>query len=661
MLTGPAPIAELGKESNMSYLLLTAMVAAASVIALTCGAAEASQGWHQVEHKPVPDGCIPVSEPGSYAEPGKTYVLTRDISSPRSAIFLGKDVTLDLNGYTITYADGPYEHVPNYGFEEGLTGWDVSKAPSAKVEDTDKVKPFIGKKILRMSRGEEIVSQYVTLPESNRSYYAMCGVLDRSMSVRVSVEDESGRTVKVVSPRGERTQITCPQIGEPRLGGGFVFAWLHHIPAGKYRIRVKAGRDCLLDEIDIRPAMDVGVGIVGKVLPDASYRLIYNPRGIRQAAFADYLKPGTADEPADGIPKVSGKGTVTIRNGVIRTGTCGIRSWGIQATADDVKLVVDNVKFICEGINTHAINAYKARLTNCRFETNTPFIINRHRLIDSPVSLRNADGSEVAYCDFLGGQGNLYVKGRDILIHDNLFVNRQTVTNHYSVMLGGCDGVKIYRNRFEPEIGSGLTIYVSRNNEVYENTFKITAANGNCEYTNEVYSTNAIRITDYNTRSADRAGFGNKIHHNKFHIVGKYYGNYPGNVPITTALFCSVGGGDNQVYDNEVVVDHQALDSPAQACAFYLGGSRTAGEYYNNKITTNVAAFWLGTPYGDTSYADIHDNTIIKADGAPEDFKPFRMGWGRYVAKNIIFQDNKFVNCRFGIQATDKDHVYVRK
>ena len=48
-------------------------------------------------------------------------------------IFLGKDVTLDLNGYTVTFADGNYEHIPNYGFEDGLEHWDVSKAPGAKV------------------------------------------------------------------------------------------------------------------------------------------------------------------------------------------------------------------------------------------------------------------------------------------------------------------------------------------------------------------------------------------------------------------------------------------------------------------------------------------------------------------------------------------------
>jgi hypothetical protein len=632
-------------------------------VILMCFAEESSGGYQPVEHKELPPGAIPVDSPGVCDQAGKTYVLTRDIASPTTALFLAQNVTLDLNGHTISYADGDYEHVPNYGFEEGLKHWDFSLAPTAKTEDTDKVKPFIGRKILRLSKGEQIVSPYITLPLANRSYYAMCGVLDRRMKVVVSVEDESGQGMQVRAPYGRRSIRTCPQAGRTRLGGGFVFAWLHHLPAGKYRIRVTARTDALIDEVDIRPAMDVGVGIVGKVLPDASYRRIY--LGIEQAAFCDYLKEGTADQPTDGIPHVTGPGKITIRNGIIKSGFEGIRSWGVQCTAPDTTVILENVKIVASGINTQAVNVHKAKIANCRFEIDTPSIIQRHRLLDSPVSLREADGSEISHCEFIGGQGNLHLKGRDILVHDNLFVNRQTVTNHYSIMLGACEGVKIYRNRFEPEVGSGITVYVSRNNEIYENTFKIVAANGNCEYSHEDYSTNAIRITDYNTRDSNRAGGGNRIHDNKFQITGKFYTNYEGNVPIVTALFCSVGGGVNYIYGNEIVVDHQALDTPAQACAFYIGGSRIGGEYYDNEVTTNVPAFWIANPYGHAADVKVRKNTIVKSPDAPEDFTPFRFGYEGYrrgsVAKDIVFEGNKFVDCEFGIQSTDAEHTYTRK
>ena len=92
--------------------------------------------YKQPIHKTIPEGVIPVKGPGNYDKAGSTYMLQNDIAGEKSTVFLGKDVTLDLNGYTITYTDGNYGHVANYGFEEGLKGWDISKAPGAKVEST---------------------------------------------------------------------------------------------------------------------------------------------------------------------------------------------------------------------------------------------------------------------------------------------------------------------------------------------------------------------------------------------------------------------------------------------------------------------------------------------------------------------------------------------
>jgi hypothetical protein len=90
----------------------------------------------QPEHKSLSGNVSPVTKPGSYAAPRATYMLVNDISSPRSAIFPGKDVTLDLNAYTVTFADTVYEQIPNFSFEEGLKDWSISKAPTAKIENS---------------------------------------------------------------------------------------------------------------------------------------------------------------------------------------------------------------------------------------------------------------------------------------------------------------------------------------------------------------------------------------------------------------------------------------------------------------------------------------------------------------------------------------------
>ena len=188
--------------------LLTASMALAAVSA-------------RAEYKPVtpkrtlPAGAVAVAEPGNYDKAGTTYVLTRDISSPMTPIFLGKNVTLDLNGHTVTFADGKYERVPNSGFEDGLKHWDVSKAPGAKVMSTV-VRPMVGEKFLLLPAGQEVVSQYVSLPVANRSYYAMCAVSRargwEGRRATITVEDENGTPVTCRFTGGSKPRTSCPLV-----------------------------------------------------------------------------------------------------------------------------------------------------------------------------------------------------------------------------------------------------------------------------------------------------------------------------------------------------------------------------------------------------------------------------------------------------------------
>jgi hypothetical protein len=633
--------------------------------------------YRQSEHRPLEPGVVEIIGPGNYDKPGVTYMLTRDISSPGSAIFLGKDVVLDLNGYTIVFADGTYSHVPNYDFEEGVGGWDLSRAPGAKLESTDSVHIFIGKKILRLRAGDEIRSGYVQLPVAGRSYFAMCGLATREMRISLYVEDEKGNDVRceelaVLPPLnrfekgdldsdfdyGPSTKVGCPvENRRVRLGGGFVTAHLHGLPAGKYRVRVKAETDCLVDHIDIRPAMDAGIGLVEKTYPWAHTDYLYAGH---YCAFYDYTAQGSASEPVSTIPRVTGAGTVTIKNGVIRGAAVGVLSWGIQSTAQGVRVVLENVRIVSQGINANAVDVANAEITDCRFEIDTPFIINRH-VSEHAVVLRGLESSEVSSSEFIGGQGCMTVMGLKSLIHDNLFVNRQTVTNHYCVMARG-DSSKIYNNRFEPEIGSGVEIFRHKYIEIFNNTFRIEASPPTCEYGHEEYSTTAIRIADYDAEAGSPRGcIGNRVYSNKFHIIGRDFPQYPDYVPMAWAFFHSASAGDTYYYDNEIVVEHRDPGSKALAAAAYIGGAQNGGEWYNNRITTNVYAFWIGTWYGQADNADIHHNTIIKAPNAPDGFKPVRIGFsGRpdSRAQNIRFRSNVVEGAPWGIDASDQDHSY---
>jgi hypothetical protein len=354
-----------------------------------------------------------------------------------------------------------------------------------------------------------------------------------------------------------------------------------------------------------------------------------------------------------------GAGTVTIKNGVIKNGSHGVLSWGIQSTAGNVRIILDNVKFITSGINTVAVDVPHATIINCRFEVLSPFIINRHGSEFYAVDLRGLEASEVSFSEFYGGQGCLVFKGEHSIIHHNRFVNRQTVTNHYSVMAMG-DSSMIFENRFEPEIGSGLEIFRHKHIEIFNNLFRIKAAPPSCEY-HEHYSTNAIRVADYGAElESPRGCFGNRIYNNKFYITGKKFKQYPEFIPMASAFFFSTSAGENYIFGNQIHIEQEDPDTDAEAYAFYIGNSR-GGQFYNNRITSNVTPIWVACGYGSATGTMMAENQFIRSPTTVTDFKPVRMGWIERtdcLAKDIEFRSNEFEGLDFGIDATKQNHSY---
>lgn len=631
--------------------------------------------YKPVEHRATQPGEIAVTQPGNYGEPGRTYILQNDISSDRSAIFLGKDVTLDLNGYTIRYADGKYNHLPNSGFEEGLRGWDLSKAPGAKLMNTADVHVFVGDKLLSLQAGDEVRSEYIELPVANRSYIAMCGITGRhfhdslmkqdlrnEMKLSVYVEDEKGNTVKCLTQyRDTAMESAVVENRSPRLGGGFIFSHLNNLPAGKYRVRVKAVTDCLVDEIDLRPAFDVGIGIVDETFANGHNDHLYNSK---LTAFFDYTADAKKGLPVDGIPLVKGNGSVTIKNGVIENATTGAISWGVQSTADEVKVILSNVLVKTSGINSIAVDVPQATIVNSRFQVNNPFMINRHGSNFYAVDLRGTRASEVSFSEFFGGQGCLVFKGKHSDIHHNYFVNNQSVTNHYSIMAMG-DSSKIFDNRIEPERGSGIEIYTRKYIDIFNNVIRVQSSPPTCEYGREEYSANAIRIADYRALpGAANGAYGNRVYNNKIFVKAINFPEPKEYTPLAWAFFYSASGGDNDIFGNDIVIEHTAPGTKALSTAFFITGGTKGfgGNFYNNRITSNVPPIWIAGKYGGTFNTKIYNNTIIKAPGALADFAPFRMGFDDCkdcIAKNVVLTSNTIENDRFAINVEGKGHSYA--
>ena len=630
---------------NLAGVLAAFCLAFLSSAALAQEKAGRSDASAATVHRPLAPGAIAVTAPGNLDKPGATYQLMNDVTSETTALFLAKDVTLDLNGYTVTYAKGPYEHVLNTGFEEDFKGWDVTGAPGAKIEEVGGNWPFVGRKICHLPKGEEIVSSYVTLPIADRSYYAMVGMLTDEEKVTVSVEDEKGNAVTYEHRVGDKVYETCPITAASKLDGGVVYAHFRGKPAGKYRVRVKAGdHDLNIDRVDIRPSLDVGIAIAGAGWVYTNYNQV--AWGGHVPAFVDYMVPNTYNSMKPGVPGAKGNGRIVIRNGTIRGGFEGIHTWGIQSAGAGGIVELENLVMISSGVNANQVSVPAAVIRNCRFETDTEFIIERHNLVNYPVALTAADGSEVANCEFIGGQGNLYVnapKGDGVKVHDNLFVNRQRMTNHYALSLSGSRAVEAFNNRFEPEIGCDIEIFRSKDCNVHHNLIVVNACEPSCNVYRGAGTITGVRITDYNAKRDDPRGcWGNKVHDNVFRVTGKSTGR-------ACAIFYSTGAGKNEVINNEMTIDHKDPKSDALATGFYVGAADFGGEFRGNRITTNVPAFWIAGGYGDAANVLIAGNTFTRGPNAPEGFEFIRIGYWKLVAQNVEFRSNACEGAPFGI------------
>jgi hypothetical protein len=186
---------------------------------------------------------------------------------------------------------------------------------------------------------------------------------------------------------------------------------------------------------------------------------------------------------------------------------------------------------------------------------------------------------------------------------------------------------------------------------VYDNVFKIASAPPNNEYSGSDYSTNAIRISDYNApEGSDRGCIDNRVYRNRIEITGKAYPEARKQyMPMAYGVFMSVGAGQNYIYDNEMVVmDDLTRKDDGETYAFYVGGSKNGGVYHGNKVTSNRPFFWISNRYGDGDNVLIYENTFTKAQGA-SDFAPIRLGWYKSDADNIGWYSNKLQGLNFKV------------
>jgi len=81
--------------------------------------------------------CIEVDDCGDLNQANTYYLLNQSVRSDTDCFTVkGDNTTFDLNQYTVTFSDSVPVIIPNFGFEDGETGWNLTGAPKASVVST---------------------------------------------------------------------------------------------------------------------------------------------------------------------------------------------------------------------------------------------------------------------------------------------------------------------------------------------------------------------------------------------------------------------------------------------------------------------------------------------------------------------------------------------
>ena len=573
--------------------------------------------------------CVELTSCGDYSSYSDTYfLLMQDISDPMTCVFLGDGDVLDLNGHTITFANG-YDMLPNWNFEIWTDGspdnWDISGAPGARQAGIQEMPLVDDYSLYVPTAGSVIVSDWVYLPVGNRHYRGEILYQDGNGGMTIDVENSGG-------------SVVCTETyGADFDGEGMTgFCDFDNQPAGNYRIRITTNsNNQYLDIGGILPAHDHGVGLIRYYSDDycGTYTgTCYSP---------DYMhQSGTTGA------------SIIVKDGYIISGSFlhsgyGITSYYMSGGTLDVENVIINVS----GIDANAIRTTSGgSISYSELYNYQPWITTRQQLLRT----NSVIGSQDFHHNIAsGGQGVINVAKDDTRIYNNVIENDQSVTNHYAITYSA-DNSEVFNNVFDPIRGSGILVYRSNGISIYNNTFYSVAQPCDPEYitgSDLTFSTNAIRINDY---SSDET-FNVDVYNNDFHIVGEYYTNpeHPGCTPISTGIFFSASGPNNNIFDNRFYTEKRNDNDNLHLYALYMGDETTANIpqdnklVYNNYFESNDKAVWITSFYGQSTDMWLENNTFNRVDNTyytPSDYDAaIQMGSKSFDANNLRLINNKFL------------------
>ena len=414
-----------------------------------------------------------------------TYRLTSNISAPGSAFALAaKDVTLDLNGKTVTYDAAPNPVVPNADFEEGGTtpsGWvQTGPATAMRVPKSSLAAAYPGAArglwgnyVLEMANFNPAATQTLTsglvTVEAGREYAAAITVkaLGESNAVRAKLEvlNAGGQVIpQGASINTEESNLNDKPAEATNRGFGATFQFVPSVTQVKLRLTISldtsiAGRTptatVYIDHAMVRRSRESGV--------IASQSGTYIPAHLQVPGYLfhsdrNFVLKNGAIRQADDDPAIGG----TPQGGSYASPAINAAyAWGMK---------IDGVDTYVNGPDTSNLygkDSVGIEVRNSTYTSGVNTIHNRQRRYGS-MDLEGSSNIVAIADNYLYGSP-MYgiilaaIKRKDgftarSLISGNYIYQNSIVADGYGIMLSGMSQFDVTDNHILPVAGRGLLV-----------------------------------------------------------------------------------------------------------------------------------------------------------------------------------------------------------
>ena len=589
----------------------------------------------------------------------ETYVLQTDVTVAGSAfVVTGKNVVLDLNGHTVTYANRVAPMVANGGFETGTIGshtvlnWDVSGASSAAIASNTNY--LFGNQVLRLSNfstTQTIISDPIAIPEANYTYEAIIipgGGGDAGTSIKISVIDATDGTVLVQPTALPGLNVNRGQVNP-----------IAYRATTTHAVRLK---------IDVTPASGVTTTVD---LDHASLMRTFD-YGIIATVLSGSDFPGFSNLPSSTQSLSRRPENFTVKNGVFTQGQYSYASTflvgnmlGYFGTNPAGGLTVDNVTSNVQGMDARGVMAMSVyggiTIRNSTFHSSMDAIGDRMHSYGSfgiivATILATSDEDILIDNNHMDGTGQMGIviwggATNRITVSNNDIRQVELVPNSYAMAFYSIGNFQIVNNTIVTDNGRGLFIdefdggsSSSHDGDISGNYIDIQEK-PNRELANS--AANALRMRNNETGAG---AFNNiRIHDNT--IISRAGA---GTMPAMAARLSF--WNDGRMDDAGIVFDNntfKAITSSASvgAEAFVLDRAQAGinmvvkgNVFESNDTSLRILQSDGGSDYDTLFLSNIFRKNTADAPGVSVSYKSILCGYWVYEAHNIRFIDNKYEN-----------------